>query len=171
VSDTTSDVPTGGPGAPPVNEEQAREYLRPLRSAPAEQLVSELLSGMLHAAQVQLGRKDARPSIDLSGLALQRARRYPSTELGKQVDQILAELRLGQVRAESAGSGGATTEPNDLAETPAPPDAAGQAATTPPTSAPPSAPAPGRPGTEGTAPGAARPSSAASRLWIPGRDF
>lgn len=163
VSDTTSDLPQGGPGAPPVTEEQAREYMKRLRSAPVEQLVSELLSSLLNAAQVKLGRKDARLLIDLSGLLLEHARRHLSADLTKQVDQILAQLRLGQVRAESA-NGGAASEPNDLAETPVPP--AGT------TNQPPAAqPAPAGSSASSRSGSGTGPSSAASRLWLPGRDF
>lgn len=157
VSETIGDVPEGGPQAPPVTEEQAREYVQRLRSAPVEQLVSELLSGLLNAAQVKLGRKDARLLIDLSGLMLEHARRYLSADLAKQVDQALAQLRIGQVRAESAASGTASVEPNDLTETPTPPGPAGSSPAQP---APAAAPPPGQAG-----------ASAASKLWIPGRDF
>lgn len=134
----------------PGSEEQAREYVAQLRSAPAEQILAELLSGLLNAAQIKLGRRDARLLIDLSALLHDHARRYLPAELTRQVDQALQQLRLGQVRAEGAAEQG-KPEPNDLAETPAPP--AGAASQPAPAAAPPPQPSP------------------ASQLWIPGRDF
>lgn len=146
----TSD--TTGPDAPPEpSEEQAREYAQQLRSVPAEQVVTDVLSSLLNLAQVKLGRRDARLLIDLSAVLLGHARRYLPAELTSQVDQLLSQLRLAQVRAEGAAAGGGRAEPNDLAETPAPPEgAAGQPA------APPAAPPQPPP---------------ASRLWVPGRDL
>lgn len=138
-----------------MTEEQAKQYVAQLRSAPAEQVVTEILSGLLNAAQVKLGRRDARLLIDLSAVVLEQARRYVSTELATQVEQVLSQLRLGQVRAEEAAAAGEpAAEPNDLPETPAPP-AGG-------TGAPATAPA---------APAAPSQPSPASRLWVPGRDF
>ena len=140
-----SDVSESGPE---ITEEQAREYMARLRAAPAEQVVAELLSGLLNAAQVKLGRRDARLLIDLSAVMIEHVRRYVPAELAKQVDDALGQLRLAQVRAEGATQGKA--EPNDLTEAPAPPaeGAASQPAPPPPPPQP----------------------SAASRLWVPGRD-
>lgn len=124
-----------------------------LRSAPAEQVVTEILSGLLNAAQVKLGRRDARLLIDLSAGVLEQARRYVSTELVTQVEHVLSQLRLGQVRAEEqAAAGEPAAEPNDLAETPAPPAGTTGDPATAPTGSPPQP-------------------SPASRLWVPGRDF
>jgi hypothetical protein len=146
VSETTRPDPPPG-----SSEEQAREYARQLRSAPAEQVVTEVLTSLVNLAQVKLGRRDARLLIDLSAVLLGHARRYLPTELTSQLDRVLSELRLAQVRAEGAAAGGGRAEPNDLAETPAPPEgAAGQPAAPPPT-APPQPPP-------------------ASRLWVPGRN-
>jgi hypothetical protein len=142
--------------APQSSEQQAQEYARQLRSAPVEQIVTEILSGLLNAAQVKLGRRDARLLIDLTALVHEQARRYLPADLTKQVDQLLAQLRLAQVQSESAAAD-QPAEPNDLAEVPTPPAGA---ATPPPA---PSAPQPGQP-----PPGQPPP---ASRLWVPGRDF
>jgi hypothetical protein len=142
---------------PPVSEEEARQYVAQLRSAPTEQIVTELLSGLLNAAQIKLGRRDARLLIDLGSLLLEHSRPYLRAELTRQVEQALHQLRLGQVQAEGAASGSpAAAEPNDLAEPPEPP------------SGTPAAPA-------GPPPPAARPDprpqpSPASKLWVPGRD-
>jgi hypothetical protein len=119
-----------------------------LRTAPVEQVVAELLSGLLNAAQVKLGRRDARLLIDMSAGMIEHVRRHVPAELAKQVDDVLGQLRLAQVRAEGATQG--KPEPNDLAEVPAPPaDAGGQPAQPPPPQAAP----------------------ATSRLWVPGRDL
>jgi len=145
VSETASDTVGAGP-TPPVTEEQVRELLARLRQAPVEQVVAELLSSLLNAAQAKLGRRDARLLIDLSGLMIDHARRYVSKGLADQVDHALTQLRLGQVRAEGAAGSGAD-EQNDLPETPTPPAGAAAPATEQP-----------------------RP-SAASRLWVPGRNM
>lgn len=155
MTDTIS-APGAGEGPPPASEAQTREYLAQLRSAPAGQLVTELLSGLLNAAQVKLGRRDARLLIDVSGLVLDHTRPHLEPELVRQADQILSQLRLGQVRAEQAagpGGGPGQPEPNDLAAPPAPRS--------------------GLPADRGTPPASsARPEpKAASRLWLPGRDF
>ena len=145
---------TGATGEQPqITEEQLREYLSQLREAPAEQIVAELLSSTLNAAQAKLGRRDARLLIDLSTVMMDHVRRHVSGDLATQVDNVLQQLRLGQVRAEE--SAGDHPEPNDLAEAPPPPSAEPgvQEATSPP---PPPSAGPSRP-----------PSS----LWVPGRDF
>jgi hypothetical protein len=152
VSDATNPAPA------PASEEQAREYVAQLRSAPAEQIITELLSGLLNAAQIKLGRRDARLLIDLSAQLHDHARRYLPAELTRQVDQALHQLRLAQVQAEG-GASQRKPEPNDLAELPAPPAGAPgrPAAAPPPPASPPPAPPP-------------QPSPAA-KLWLPGRDF
>jgi hypothetical protein len=151
VSDATTTPPAGEPG---LSEEQARQYAEQLRSAPAEQVVTEVLSSLLNLAQVKLGRRDARLLIDLCAVLLGHSRRYLSSDLSTQVDQALSQLRLAQVQAEGAAAGapGGSPEPNDLAEVPAAPTGGPAAAA--PTPAP--APAPPAP---------------TSRLWVPGRDF
>lgn len=144
---------TGATGEQPeITEEQLREYLSQLREAPTEQIVAELLSSTLNAAQSKLGRRDARLLIDLSAVMMDHVRRYVSGELAKQVDNVLPQLRLAQVRAEE--SAGGEPEPNDLAETPPPPstEPGAQEATAPP-------------------PPSAGPSRPRSGLWVPGRDF
>lgn len=123
-----------------------------LRSAPAGQIVTELLSGLLNAAQIKLGRRDARLLIDLASLLLEHARPHLPADLVKQVEQALHQLRLAQVQAERAVAESPQAEPNDLAETPTPPSGA---AAPQPSPTPPPQPQP----------------SPASRLFLPGRDF
>lgn len=164
MSETTSARDPGQPGAsqPPLTEEQAREYLAALRTMPAHELVAELLFGLLNAAQAKLGRRDARLLIDLAAGMLDQARPYFAPDLVKQVDQVLTQLRLGQVKAEGSTDG---TEPNDLSQVPTPPTTRAAAPAARP--AAPIAP------TAPTAPtgGPVTPSGPASRLWVPGRDF
>lgn len=140
------------------SEDEIREYVQQLRAAPVDQVLSEVLISLLNAAQAKLGRRDARLLIDVSATVFDHTRRYLPDELTGQFDQILGQLRLGQVQSESSVAARAEPEPNDLAEAP-PPPAGGTAqsaaassvplsrATTPPQSEPP------------------------PKLWVPGRDF
>jgi hypothetical protein len=130
----------GGEGA--RSAEEAREYVQQIRSLPVEQIIGDVVFSMLNAAQIKLGRRDARLLIDLSAVAQEHARAYLPEELTKQIDQVLAQLRLGQVSAESHVSQQGKPEENDLDRVPAPPSAS---APQPPPSPPP------------------------SRLWVPGR--
>jgi hypothetical protein len=138
-------VETMGPDGSPGQEqgrsaEEIREYVRRLRSLPVEQVLSDVMFSLLNAAQVKLGRRDARLLIDVTAVALEHVRPYLPAELTTQADEVLGQLRLGQVGAE--GHAGEPEE-NDLDRVPAPP-ASGAAAP------PPAGPAP-------------------SRLWVPGR--
>ncbi|MFW6091773.1 MAG: hypothetical protein ACODAF_07810 [Actinomycetota bacterium] len=147
---------TRGPASGPasegqqVSEEEAREYVEKLREAPAEQIVTEMISILLNAAQVKLGRRDARLLIDLSSLVLDHVRQHVSADLATEVDQLLGQLRLNQVQAESDAAKRSLREANDLEQPPAAPS--GQ----PP-------PQPASPQEQASKP--------ASRLWVPGRDF
>ncbi|MBM7789161.1 hypothetical protein [Tenggerimyces flavus] len=125
-----------------TSEQDEREYVAKVRSAPVEGLVSELLFQLLSAAQIKLGRRDARLLIDLAGVVTDHARGHVPADFAKQVDESLGQLRLAQVSAEREVAQRAEPEPNDLASVP-----------TPPSPAPASAPAP----------------APASKLWVPGR--
>src|SRR3954454_17552742 len=57
----------GGAGE---SEHDADELVRRLRSAPAEEIMTELFSTLLSTAQVKLGRRDARLFIDLCSQTL-----------------------------------------------------------------------------------------------------
>jgi hypothetical protein len=113
--------PDGAEGTGGLSPENAREYARRLRALPASQVIGDVLSGLLSAAQVKLGRRDARLLIDVCAVAHQHARPYLSRELGEQIDQALGQLRMGQVSAENQASGQAQPEENDLEQAPAPP--------------------------------------------------
>jgi hypothetical protein len=121
-------VGTPGPGDG-AEREQARdsqdasEYVRRLRSLPVDQVVGDVLFSLLNAAQVKLGRRDARLLIDVAAVAHDHARPYLPGDLTKRIDQVLGQLRLGQVSAEGHASQ-AGPEENDLDRVPAPPSAA-----------------------------------------------
>ena len=120
---------TAGPGSSAEDErtrsaEDFREQMQRMRSLPVEQIVADVLFSLLNAAQVKLGRRDARLLIDLSTVAHEHARPYLSEELTKQIDQVLGQLRLGQVSAEGdATSRRGEPEDNDLDRVPTPPAA------------------------------------------------
>jgi len=100
-------------------DEQARQ----LRSLPVDQLIADALFGLLGAAQFKLGRRDARLLIDVTTVAHQHARSYLPGQLAAQIDQMLGQLRLGQVSAEGQAQGTGEPEENDLDRVPAPPPA------------------------------------------------
>jgi hypothetical protein len=130
------------------SEQDIREYTRQLRSLPVEQVLGEVIFSLLNAAQVKLGRRDARLLIDVAGVSLDHARDYLPAELAKQVDGMLGQLRMAQVSAEGrTAQPGQAGQDNDLDRMPRPP---GQ------TQAQPSS----RQGTEPTR---------VSGLWTPGR--
>ena len=116
--------PSGGEQADKRSAEDAREYVRRLRSLPVDQVLGEFLFSLLHTAQVKLGRRDARLLIDMTAVAHEHARPYLPGELTRQIDQMLGQLRLGQVNAESHASQQGQPEENDLDRAPAPPPTA-----------------------------------------------
>jgi hypothetical protein len=136
--------------------EDAREYVQQVRSLPVEQIIGDVVFSLLNAAQVKLGRRDARLLIDVTTVALEHARPYMPAELTGQIDQVLGQLRLAQVSAEGHATQASEPEDNDLDRVPAPPPAGAvqppAGAVQPPTGAaqPPAGPAP-------------------SKLWVPGR--
>ena len=134
------------PGRADTSEHDARELVKQLRSAPAEEIITDLFSTLLSTAQVKLGRRDARLFIDLCAQALDYAGRYVPEELGKQVEAALGRLRLAQVSAENEVAKG-EPERNDLGQTPTPPTG----------------------GTRGEAGSGHQSTSPPSKLWIPGR--
>jgi hypothetical protein len=133
----------GMPGMP--SEAELEQMLVQMREAPAEQVLVEVVNVLLQAAQVKLGRPDARLLIDaVAAVADAAAGRADAALLG-QVGQAVAQLRMAQVEAE--GGQAAPMSPQAPSAAQAPQAAPAQAA-------------PGQPGE----PGAGR-----SRLWVPGR--
>jgi hypothetical protein len=120
-------VDTTGPGSGADREqapsaEEIRKYVERARSLPVEEIVKDVVFNLLNAAQIKLGRRDARLLIDLSAVVHEHARPYLSDTLTNEIDQVLGQLRLGQVSAE----GGNATQPaapedNDLDRVPTPP--------------------------------------------------
>ena len=103
--------------------EDAREYARRLRALPVDQVLGGFLFSLLNAAQAKLGRRDARLLIDVAAVAHEHARPHLPGELASQIDQVLGQLRMGQVSAESHASQQGQPEENDLERAPAPPPA------------------------------------------------
>jgi hypothetical protein len=116
--------PEGAEQAGKRSAEDAREYVWRLRLLPVEQVLADALFNLLHIAQVKLGRRDARLLIDMTAVAHEHARPYLPGELTRQIDQMLGQLRLGQVSAESHASEQGQPEENDLDRAPAPPPTA-----------------------------------------------
>lgn len=135
------------PDRPGPSEDDAREVLERLRSAPAEEIIADLMSTLLSTAQVKLGRRDARLFIDLCAATLEYAGGYVSDNLRRQAESALGQLRMGQVSAENEVAAKGEPEPNDLSRTPTPPATGTR---TRPTPVDQSEPPP-------------------SRLWVPGR--
>jgi hypothetical protein len=118
-----SDEPGGAGQADERPAGDAREYVQRLRSLPVGQVLGDALFSLLQAAQVKLGRRDARLLIDVTAAAHEHARSYLPGELTRQIDQVLGQLRLGQVSAEGHASQQGQPEENDLDQAPAPPPA------------------------------------------------
>lgn len=170
-------APGGMPGgAQQPSEEQMREAMGQMRATPVDQFVAGGLQELLTAAQVKLGRNDGRLLLDLVSVLNDATRNQVDEQLTQQVDEALQQLRMAQVQAEREIVNAATeghVEQNDLPRRPAPIElkereqpAQDQAA------------AEGETGQEG--PGDAErqgqqssqqgpQSSAASKLWVPGR--
>jgi hypothetical protein len=101
----------------------AKEYARQLRAFPADQLLRDFLFSLLNAAQVKLGRRDARLLIDVTAVAHEHARTHLPGELTRRIDEALGQLRMAQVSAENRADQQAQREENDLPAAPAPPPA------------------------------------------------
>lgn len=112
----------------PLSQEDTRGLVKQLRSAPAEQIITDVFSTLLSTAQVKLGRRDARLFIDLCALTLDHAGPHLSAELGTQVENALGQLRLGQVSAEKELAKHGDPESNDLSRIPTPPTTSGRSA-------------------------------------------
>jgi hypothetical protein len=104
----------------------AREYARQLRVFPVDQVLRDFLFSLLNAAQVKLGRRDARLLIDVTAVAHEHVRPHLPDELTRQIDEALGQLRMGQVSAENRVSQQDQQEQNDLGTAPAPPAGTGR---------------------------------------------
>lgn len=147
-------MPGGAPGDLPgdgPSEEEVRAYLGQMRQAPVEQVVAEVLQGLLNAAQIKLGRRDARLLLDTAASIADQTRPHLGDALSGQIDDALNQLRMAQVEAEKQVAQSGQPEEHDI--DPAASGSAGQQEAS--GQAPPST---GQPG-----------SGAASKLWVPGR--
>lgn len=150
------------------SEEEMRAALGQMRAAPAVQIVAEVQSALLNAAQVKLGRNDGRLLLDLAGMINDHTRGLVDEQLTQQVDQAMQQLRVAQVEGEQeviAAAQEGHSEANDLSRRPPEPGAQREAA---PTGDDADDAAP----TEGGAqqqPAAGNGGQGASRLWVPGR--
>ena len=125
--DTAEPDGTGQPDEQPAEDAReaadADEYARQLRAFPVDQVLRDLLFSLLNAAQVKLGRRDARLLIDVAAVAHDHARPHLPGELTRQIDEALGQLRMAQVSAENRASKQGQQEENDLSTAPAPPSA------------------------------------------------
>jgi hypothetical protein len=121
---------------------EAAEQARRIRALPVDQVIGDVVFTLLQAAQIKLGRRDARLLIDVSTVAHEHARPYLPGDLTRQIDEALGELRLAQVGAEGRARTSGKQEHNDLDHVPAPPPTgaarppAGHASDTPPVPGP-----------------------------------
>lgn len=143
-----ADVPNASSADEPT-EAEVRAYLEQLRNAGVDQVVAEVATALINAAQVKLGRSDARLLLDLVSVIADQVRGRVPDELTDQLGQALTQLRLAQVDAEKQlAQQGADT----------PGEGVGDAGSDPAEPAPPQPPAQSAP--DGAA--------SAKRLWTPG---
>jgi hypothetical protein len=138
-----SDPTTSGP-----SEEELRAYLEQLRAAQPVEVVVQSFGVLATAAEVKLGRSDARVLIDGLAALLDATAQHLPSDIVTRMRQTVSQLQMAQVQAERE----AATTSSAGASQAAPTDQ--QAA-----------------GTSGERPsGPQGQESPASRLWIPGRD-
>jgi hypothetical protein len=133
-----------GDAAGMPSEAEMEQMLLQMREAPAEQVLVEVVNVLLQAAQVKLGRPDARLLIDAVAAVAESASGRADAALLGQVAQAVTQLRLAQVEAE----GGAGPVSSGAPAAPAAPPATG---------------------TPSPATGPSADGAQASRLWVPGR--
>lgn len=158
MSDMPTDPTAGAPGGQP-SEEEVRAYIAQLRGAGIDQILAEVLSSLLNAAQVKLGRRDARVLLDTTAAMVQQTRSVLPDELTTQVDDVLGQLRMAQVQAEpevAEAVAQGQVEPNDLPANGGAPATGGDGTD----QAPAPASSPAQPATG---------QDTASRLWVPGQ--
>ncbi|MEX0831378.1 MAG: hypothetical protein WD007_02140 [Nitriliruptoraceae bacterium] len=146
MADAPQDAQTGEP-----TEAEIRAYLEQLRNAEVDQVVAEVATALINAAQVKLGRSDARLLLDLVAVVADQVRGRVPDELTGQLDEALTQLRLAQVDAEKQLKAEGSAEPaQGPATTPSTDTGAGQSQGT------------------GESSTAASDNSTGKRLWTPG---
>lgn len=154
VSDVPNDPLAGvGAGEQEPSEEEIRAYLGQLRAAPVGQVLAEVSSALVNAAQVKLGRQDARVLLDAVGALNDATRGRVEDELTSQLDDVLSKLRMAQVEAEREVAAAASQGHDEPGDVPADGASEGAAASSADSAGTPS-PDPG----QGTG----------KRLWTPG---
>jgi len=161
----------GGMGQP--SEDEMRQAMAQMRSTPVDQFTAGALQELLTAAQVKLGRNDGRLLLDLVAVLNDGTRGLVDGQLTGQVDEALAQLRTAQVQAEREIVQAATeghVEQNDLSRRPAPIELQ-EREQAPAAASDDEAGSPGDGDDAQAQPGSGSQtgSSAASRLWVPGR--
>jgi hypothetical protein len=136
-----SDPTANGP-----SEEELRAYLESLRAAQPVEVLVQSFGILATAAEVKLGRGDARVLIDAMAALVDATDQHIPPEIATRMRQTIGQLQMAQVQAEREGAADAPTDAQQ-------PSAQGA----------PSAP-------DDASPGQAQQESPASRLWIPGRD-
>lgn len=157
MSESHGDSPGAQEGKP--SEEEVRAYLAQLRQAGVADIVAQAFSLLASGAEVKLGRRDARLLIDLAAAVADVGGPHLEERLRQQMQQALNQLRVGQVDAESQLA-------KLRAEGKVPPEEAGDL---PEGQAAASGEQASQSARQETPQSSERPSSAASRLWIPGR--
>jgi hypothetical protein len=112
--------PNSGTDPTSLSADDVRRQMQRMRTLPVDEVIGEAVFMLLNTAQVKLGRRDARLLIDISAVAHEHARPYLPDELTRQIDQVLGQLRMGQVSAEGQASRSGEPEANDLDRMPAP---------------------------------------------------
>lgn len=92
------------------SEEEVRAYLEQLRNAPVDQVLAEVCSALVSAAQVKLGRADGRLLIDVVDAVTAQMRGRVDEALPQQLDEALTQLRMAQVDAERQADDGGTED-------------------------------------------------------------
>lgn len=149
MSDPRADGPT---------EEELQAYLESMRAAQPVEIIVQSFGILATAAEVKLGRSDARVLIDgMAALLDATADRMPS-EIVPRMRETVVQLQMAQVQAErdSAGAEGEGSAGQEDAQ----PSAAQAGGAQPDGQQPLGGPQDQRPAAE----------SPASKLWIPGRD-
>lgn len=87
-------------GQTDLSEEELRQYLGELRQAPAAEIIAQVITMLANAAQVKLGRGDARVLIDTIEAVKGASASTLPDEFGQQIDELLGQLRMAQVEGE-----------------------------------------------------------------------
>lgn len=133
------------------SEEELRAYLEQLRAAQPVEVVVQSFGILATAAEVKLGRSDARVLIDGMVALLDATADHLSAEIVTRMRETVSQLQMAQVQAEREATTASSAEAEPSEQQAASSQQAAQQSDERPT------------GPEGQ-------ESPAGRLWIPGRD-